>query len=87
MTRRSRKEIVLESITKIDAKIAECNSKIQKLNDEKEALQAELKSINANEAKAKEEADFKELKKLIKKKNISIDELKVMIENGNSTAE
>lgn len=87
MTRRSRKEIVLESISKIDAKIEECNSKIQKLSDEKEALQAELKSINANEAKAKEEADFKELKKLIKKKNISIDELKAMIENGNSTAE
>ena len=87
MTRRSRKEIVLESISKIDAKIAECNSKIQKLSDEKEALQAELKSINANEAKAKEEADFKELKKLIKKKNISIDELKAMIENGNSTEE
>lgn len=87
MTRRSRKEIVLESISKIDAKIAECNSKIQKLSDEKEALQAELKSINANEDKAKEEADFKELKKLIKKKNISIDELKAMIENGNSTAE
>lgn len=40
-----------------------------------------------NEAKAKEEADFKELRRLIKKKNISIDELKAMIESGNNTEE
>ena len=33
----------------------------------KESLQSELKSIIANETKAKEEADFKELRKLIKK--------------------
>ena len=87
MTRRSRKEIISESISKIDAKIVECNSKIQKLSDEKESLQSELKSIIANEAKAKEEADFKELRRLIKKKNISIDELKAMIESGNNTEE
>ena len=87
MTRRSRKEIISESISKIDAKIVECNSKIQKLSDEKESLQSELKSIIANEAKAKEEADFKELRRLIKKKNISIDELKSMIERENNTEE
>ena len=87
MTRRSRKEIISESISKIDAKIVECNSKIQKLSDEKESLQSELKSIIANEAKAKEEADFKELRRLIKKKNISIDELKSMLERGNNTEE
>ena len=87
MTRRSRKEIISESISKIDAKIVECNSKIQKLSDEKESLQSELKSIIANEAKAKEEADFKELRRLIEKKNISIDELKSMLERRNNTEE
>lgn len=43
MTRRSRKEIISESISKIDAKIAECNSKIQKLSDEKRITTVRIK--------------------------------------------
>ena len=83
-TRRSKKEITLDKIEKIDVKIKELNEKIQELTDEKESLKAHLREINAAENKAKEEEEFKQLKSLIKQKKISVADLRSMIESRES---
>ena len=79
--RKSRKEAIEAKIEKLDVKIKELNDKIKKLEEEKAAEKERLKKINAAEAKAKEEQEMKALRSLIKQKNLSIDDLRIMLEN------
>ncbi|MCD7882194.1 MAG: hypothetical protein LUI87_00565 [Lachnospiraceae bacterium] len=79
--RRSKKEIIIAKIDALDEKITGYANKIAALTDEKEALQAELEELNAAQKKAEEEAQMKEVITIMKSKNISIDELKQMVEN------
>jgi len=80
--RRTKKEIITAKIETIDEKITVYANKIAALTDEKEALQAELEELATAQKKAEEEAKTKELLKIIKDKNISIDDLKKMVENS-----
>ena len=79
--RKSRKEATEAKIEKLDIKIKELNDKIKKLEEEKTAEKEKLKKINAAEAKAKEKQEIKALHSLIKQKNLSIDDLRSMLEN------
>ncbi|MCD7956653.1 MAG: hypothetical protein LUG93_13100 [Lachnospiraceae bacterium] len=79
--RRSKKEIIIAKIDALDEKITGYANKIAALTDEKEALQAELEELNAAQKKAEEEAQMKEVITIMKSKNITIDELKQMVES------
>ncbi|MCD8336479.1 MAG: hypothetical protein LUD18_04240 [Lachnospiraceae bacterium] len=80
--RRTKTEIITAKIEAIDEKITGYANKIAALTDEKEGLQAELEELASAQKKAEEEAKTKEVLKIIKDKNISIDELKKLIENS-----
>ena len=80
-TRKSSKEATIAKIEKIDEKIMEMNDKIKKLEEEKEILQEKLKQINIAENKAKEDQALRELRALIKQRNMSIEDLKIMLGN------
>ncbi|MCD7834980.1 MAG: hypothetical protein LUF27_12465 [Lachnospiraceae bacterium] len=80
--RRTKKEIITAKIETIEEKITGYANKIAALTDEKEALQAELEELASAQKKAEEEAKTKEVLKLIKDKNISIDDLKKLVENS-----
>ncbi|MCD8104340.1 MAG: hypothetical protein LUF35_04910 [Lachnospiraceae bacterium] len=79
--RRSKKEIITAKIEALDEKITGYANKIAALTEEKEGLQAELEELDAAQKKAEEEAQMKEVITIMKSKNISLSELKQMVEN------
>ncbi|MCD7842401.1 MAG: hypothetical protein LUG56_08040 [Lachnospiraceae bacterium] len=81
--RRSKTEVIAAKIDLIDEKINGYANKIAGLQDQKEELQKELEELVAAEKKAEEEAQLKELMIIMKEKNISVSELKTMVEDKN----
>lgn len=79
--RRSRKEVLIVKIEDAEKKIVNYTKRIEELNAERSECEKELAEINDAEAKATEETKMKEIAKLIKNNNISLDELKHLIEN------
>lgn len=79
--RRSRKEKITDDIAKIETKIEEYANKISELEDKKESLITELEEINEAAKKAAEEAEMKSLVSLMKENNMTIDEVKKLIES------
>ncbi|MCC8049065.1 MAG: hypothetical protein LIP10_00185 [Clostridiales bacterium] len=79
--RRSKKEVIAAKMDLIDEKINAYATKIADLQNQKEELQNQLDELAAAEKKAEEEAQLKEVLKLLKTKNISVGELKEMVEN------
>ena len=77
--RRTKIEVLNEKISKVDSKIATYTEKIAALEDEKNALAAQLDEIRKAEKKAKEAAELKRLLKLMHKKDISVEDLESMI--------
>ena len=77
--RRTKIEVINEKISKVDSKIAACTERIAALEDEKNALAAQLDEIRKAEKKAKEAAELKRLLKLMQKKDISLEDLEAMI--------
>lgn len=73
--RRTKVEVLNEKISKVDSKIAAYTEKIAALEDEKTALAAQLEEIH----KAEEAAELKRLLKLMRKKDISVDDLESII--------
>lgn len=80
--RRSKKEVLTTKVTEIDAKISDFTEKISSLKEQKEQILSEIKIIEEKEAKAAEEAQNKEIINLIRKKGLSLDEVKSLLENG-----
>lgn len=78
--RRPRKEILIAEIEKIESRITDCRTKIKSLTDQKSQLEAEIKLLEEEEAKAAEEAQNKEIINLIRKKGLSLDEIKAILE-------
>ncbi|MCD8012316.1 MAG: hypothetical protein LUG99_03955 [Lachnospiraceae bacterium] len=78
--RRSKKDIILDNIAKLDEKIGTYEQKIQDLEADKQELQGELEALEAaaNEAKKKEEEEA--VLKLIREKGITADDIKKMLE-------
>lgn len=81
--RRTRRIVVEDKIKTLDEKINVYTSKIEALTAEKNNLNSELEEIILNEQKAAEEAEMKEVLKLLKKKKISASELKDLLEKSN----
>lgn len=77
--RRTKVEVLNEKISKVDSKIAAYTEKIAALEDEKTALAAQLEEIHKAAKKAEEAAELKHLLKLMRKKDISVDDLESMI--------
>ncbi len=81
--RRTKIEVLNEKISKVDSKIAAYTEKIAALEDEKTALAAQLEEIHKAAKKAEEAADLKRLLKLMRKKDISVEDLESMISKEN----
>lgn len=77
--RRTKVEVLNEKISKVDSKIAAYTEKIAALEDEKTTLAAQLDEIRKAEKKAEEAAELKRLLKLMRKKDISVEDLESMI--------
>lgn len=78
--RRSKKDIILDNIAKLDEKIGAYEQKIQDLQASKQELQDELDALEAaaNEAKKKEEEEA--LLKFVRENGITVDDIKKMME-------
>ena len=77
--RRTKVEVLNEKISKVESKIAAYTEKIAALEDEKTALAAQLEEIHKAAKKAEEAAELKRLLKLMRKKDISVEDLESMI--------
>ena len=77
--RRTKVEVLNEKISKVESKIAAYTEKIAALEDEKTALAAQLEEIHKAPKKAEEAAELKRLLKLMRKKDISVEDLESMI--------
>lgn len=77
--RRTKSQIITDDIKILEEKIAGLKEKIEEYNTKKAELESTLAEILEEEARAKEETDMKELIKLMKKKNVTVDELKNML--------
>ncbi|MCD7885901.1 MAG: hypothetical protein LUI87_19765 [Lachnospiraceae bacterium] len=80
--RRSKKDIILDNIAKLDEKIGTYEQKIQELQASKQELQDELDALEAaaNEAKKKEEEEA--LLKFVRENGITVDDIKKMLEKA-----
>lgn len=79
--RRSRKAMLLDQLNKLDSKIEEYNAKISSITEQKEQMIAEIKTLEEAEKKAAKEAENKEIIDLIRKKGLSLEEVKNLLEN------
>lgn len=78
--RRSKSQVLQDNIDKLNEKIQAYEQNIVDTKAQIETLKSELTTILEKEAREKEEADMKELAKLMKKKKITLDDIKEMIE-------
>lgn len=79
--RRTKKEILIAQIESRDTKIDFFEAKIDKLTQEKVELQGQLDYLIETEARAKAEAKDKELLDILKRHNITKEQLENMINN------
>lgn len=77
--RRTKKEILIAQIESKDAKIDFFEIKIDKLTQEKAELQGQLDYLIESEARAEAEAKDKELLDILKKYDITKEQLEYMI--------
>lgn len=82
--RRSQLEVIESKISIIDEKINSYTDKINALKEEKEKLKIQLDTVINEKKKEEKEKENKEIIRLIKSKNLSFEQVKVMLENGSS---
>lgn len=75
-TRRTRKEILIAKMEKLDQQINNLQKKMVALQDEQDKLAKQVASIEAAEKKADEEREQKELLKMIRRSGKSKEEIK-----------
>ncbi|MCD8014433.1 MAG: hypothetical protein LUG99_14905 [Lachnospiraceae bacterium] len=80
--RRSKKEIILDNVAKLDEKIEAYEQKIADLNAQKQELQDKLTELEnaANEAKKKEEEEA--IMKIVRENGITVDDIKKLLEEA-----
>lgn len=83
--RRSKSQMIQDKIVKTEEKISELKNKIAELNNQKKELEEELAAVIEQENKEREQKELHDLAALIKAKNLSVDEVRAMIEGQNST--
>lgn len=74
--RRTRKEILIAKMEKLDQQINNLQKKMVALQDEQDKLAKQVASIEAAEKKADEEREQKELLKMIRRSGKSKEEIK-----------
>ena len=75
-TRRTRKEILIAKMEKLDQQINNLQKKMVALQDEQDKLAKQVASIEAAEKKADEEREQKELLRMIRRSGKSKEEIK-----------
>lgn len=75
MARRNKKEIIIDTISKLDEQIIITEKKLISLKSERADCKAQLKEIEDIELKAKEEEKMNKIISLIKQNNISYEEV------------
>lgn len=85
--RRTKKEVLEDKICKIEQKITELCQQMEKQQALKEKLKKELSLLLAAEKKAAEETELREITKLLKKKNVAMSRLRVMLEELEESGE
>ena len=78
--RRSKSQMIQDKILKTEGKISELKNKIAELNNQKKELEEELTVIIEQETKEREQKELQDLAALIKAKNLSVDDVRTMIE-------
>ncbi len=77
--RRTKEVIINEKISKLDSMIASYMGKIKKLKEDKAALEAELTAIEEEKKKILEEESMRKIARLLKEKDMTIEELEELI--------
>lgn len=85
--RRTKKEVLEDKIYKVEEKIAELGEQMEKQQACKEELKKELSLLLAAEKKAAEETELKEITKLLRKKKVTMEKLKIMLEKLEESGE
>lgn len=80
--RRTRKENIIKEIFDIEAKETLLNEKLAALEEQRLVLQKELAEVEAEEARVAEENKAKEILAMIRKKGLTLDQVKEMLENN-----
>lgn len=73
-------EEIVKKIKETDNAIEEAKENVKSLRLQKKQLMKELKTTQKEEAKIKEMEDIKDLLELMKEKDISVDDLKKLVE-------
>lgn len=75
MARRSRKDIVIDRIEKLGNDIADVKNRLSQLENEKDKLEKELSEIEAHEKKIAQEQSLARIAKMVKEKNMSLEDI------------
>lgn len=78
--RRSKKEILISSLSELDSKIQKEEETLEKLKAQRAAFQKELAEIRTAEEKAAEEKAYKNLLATMKKQGITAQEVMTLLE-------
>lgn len=73
-------EEIVKKIRETDTAIEEAKENVKSLRSQKKQLMKELKTTQKEEAKIKEMEDIKNLLELMKEKDISVEDLKKLVE-------
>ena len=73
-------EEIVKKIKETDAAIEEAKENVKSLRSQKKQLMKELKATQKEEAKIKEMEDIKGLLELMKEKDLSVEDLKKLVE-------
>ena len=83
--RRTKSQVIQDKIVKTEEKISELKNKITELNNQKKEFEEELATVIEQENKEREQKELQDLAALIKAKNLSVDDIKAIIEEKNAT--
>ena len=80
--RRSKSQMIQDKITKVEEKIESLKNQITVLGGQKKELEEELTAVMEQENKEREQKELQDLAVLIKAKQLSVDDIKAMIEKN-----
>lgn len=78
--RRTRSQMIQDKISNVEEKITSLKEQILNLREQKKELEVELTVIIEQETKEREQKELQDLAALIKAKNLSVDDVRTMIE-------
>lgn len=79
--RRTKKEVLQAKISNLDVSIAKTREKLKVMKEDRKEYAAELAKIIREEEKYADQADMRDIARLIKEQNLTLDELRVILES------